>query len=137
MCPCETRGETIEVLAGVSSSVKREKETQTAPTTSRVAFRHQGVDTGDLEQGIKKMSVATQTRTEKAGTRVDERLLAEAGHGELGEEKDKIPGGWELIWVKDPWTERCEKVRVPREEADYRRRHHTGVKQRLESGGGV
>ena len=82
--------------------MEREKETQTAPTISRVTFRHQGVDTGDLEKGIEKMSVATQTRTEKAGTQVDERPLVEAGHGELGEEKDKIPRGWELIWVEDP-----------------------------------
>ena len=50
-----------------------------------------------------------------------ERPLVEAGHGDIKGEQDNIPGGWELIWVEDPWTGRCEKVRVPREEADYRR----------------
>ena len=48
--------------------------------------------------------------------------MVEAGHGDIKGERDNIPWGWELIWVADPWTGRCEKVRVPQEEADYRHR---------------
>ena len=70
------------------------------------------------------MSVATQTLSEKVGTGgVGRKPLREAGHGELeGGERERIPGGWEWIWVEDPWTGRSERVRVPREEADYGRR---------------
>ena len=114
---CETRSKAINVLAGVSSSVKRERETQKASLTSRVAVRHQGVDTGDLKQGIQRMSVATQTQLEKAGIGGERRPLREVGHGEVEQERDKIPGGWEWIWVEDPWTGRSERVKVPREEA--------------------
>ena len=58
------------MLAGVSSSFKREKETQTESTATCVVVRHQGIDTCDLEQGLKRLSVATQTGVEKVGTRV-------------------------------------------------------------------
>ena len=66
-------------------------------TATRVAVRHQGIDTCDLEQGLTGLSVATQTGIEKAGTRVGERPLVEAGHGDIKGEQDNIPGGWELI----------------------------------------
>ena len=46
----------------------------------------------------------------------------EVGMGDIKGELDVIPGGWELIWVEDPWTGNWEKVWVPREEADYHRR---------------
>ena len=89
-------------------------------TTPCVVVRHQGIDTRELERGLVRLLVATQTGIEKAGTREREKPLIEAGHGDIKGEQDTILGGWELIWVEDPWTGRCEKVRVPQEEADYR-----------------
>ena len=105
---CETRGEAIEVLTGVLSSFKKEKETQTETTTPCVAVRHQGIDTHELEWGLRRLLVATQTRLEKVGTRVKEQPLVEAGHGDIKGDRDNILGGWELIWVENPWTGRCE-----------------------------
>ena len=48
----------------------------------------------------------------------------EVGIGDIKGVRGEIPGGWEMIWVEDPWTGKCEKVWVPREEADYRRSSH-------------
>ena len=81
----------------MSSSFKREKETQMESTATRVAVRHQGIDTCDLEQGVRRLSGATQTGIEKVGTRIGERPLVEVGHGDIKGEWDNIPGGWELI----------------------------------------
>ena len=103
----------IEALAGVSSSPRKEQETQTETTTPCVMVRHQGIDTRELERGMTRLSVATQTRSEKVGTEEKGRPLVEAGNGDIKREQDDIPVGWELIWVEDPWTGRCEKVRVP------------------------
>ena len=33
-----------------------------------------------------------------------------------------MPPGGEWIWLEDPWPGAWEKLRVPKEEADYRRR---------------
>ena len=46
----------------------------------------------------------------------------EAGTGDIKGPVDQILGGWEMIWVEDPWTGKRDIVRVPREEADYWRR---------------
>ena len=54
--------------------------------------------------------------------------MAEAGMGIINREEDNILGAWELIGVEDPWTGKWERVKVPREEADYRQRR--GLPQR-------
>lgn len=69
-----------------------------------------------------KVKVATQTEQEFTGKEEKGWPVVEAGMGEIKREGDPIPGGWELIWVEDSWTGKREKVRVPREQADYRRR---------------
>ena len=46
----------------------------------------------------------------------------EAGLGDIKRRKDSLPHDWEWIWLKDPWLGKVEKLRVPREEADARRR---------------
>ena len=74
------------------------------------------------------LTVATQTEGELARREERGRSVTEAGMGDIKRERDSIPRGWELIWVEDPWTGRWEKVKVPREEADYRRRK--GLPQR-------
>ena len=80
---CETRGEGIEALARVSSSSKKEQEVQTDSPASHVMTVQQGVDTRDLERGIAKVSVSTQTGTEKAGTEERGRPLVEAGNVDI------------------------------------------------------
>ena len=57
-----------------------------------------------------------------------EREEIEAGLGDIREKKEEIPGGWEWIWVEDPWTGKWEQVRVPHEEAERQRRQ--GLKPR-------
>ena len=81
-----------------------------------------GVDTHELEWGLPKVTVATQTEREMAGREERGRAIMEAGIGEIKGGVDVIPGGWEMIWVEDSWTRRWEKVQDPQEEADYRRR---------------
>ena len=80
---CETQGEAIEALTRVSSSFNREKETQTESTATCVVVRHQGIDICDLEQGVRRLSVATQTGIEKVGTWMGEQPLVEVGHGDI------------------------------------------------------
>ena len=46
----------------------------------------------------------------------------EAGAGEVVGTRDIIPGGWELVWMQDPWTGKWELVRVPKQEAESRRK---------------
>ena len=37
----------------------------------------------------------------------------------------QLPPGWEWVWMEDPWTGAWEKLRVRKEEADYRRRRES------------
>ena len=75
-----------------------------------------------------RITVATQSEQELAGKEVKGRSVVEAGMGKIKGERDPILGGWEHIWVEDPWMGRWEKVKVPCEEADYHRRR--GLPQR-------
>ena len=118
MVLCETRGESVKALTRVSSSLKREQETQTNPPTPPVETKQQGVDTRELERELLKMTVGD----ELAGKEEKGRSTMEAGMGDIKGHVDPIPGGWEMICVEDPWTGKWETVRVPREEADYWRR---------------
>ena len=43
----------------------------------------------------------------------------EAGQGEVIRREEPLPLGWEWIWTKDLWTDRWERIKVPREEANY------------------
>ena len=45
-----------------------------------------------------------------------------AGIGEVKGKEGQLPPGREWVWMDDPWTESWERLRVPKEEADYRRR---------------
>ena len=88
-------GEGVEALAGVLSSSKKEQEVQRDPPVPRIMTAQQGVDTWDLEQGMEKISISTQTGTEKVGTEERGLLLVEAGSGNMKGRRDDIPGGWE------------------------------------------
>ena len=70
--------------------------------------------------------MATQTDWEKAGG--NQRSMVEAGIGDIKEVQDNIPGGWEKIWVEDPWTGKWEQVHVPHAEAE--KRHRQGLPPR-------
>ena len=74
------------------------------------------------------MTVTTQTGSDLAGRGERGRSVVEVGMGDIKGEVDVTPGGWELIWVEDPWTGKWVKVQVSREEADYWRRR--GLPQR-------
>ena len=85
-------------------------------------LKHQGVDTQDLEKGIKGLNIVTPADPGLAGKGEDQWLEMEAGVGEKGRTRDNIPGGWETIWLEDPWTGKWEQVRVSQEEAESRQR---------------
>ena len=99
---CETRGERVEALAEVSSSLKKEQEVQKDLPTPPVETIQRRVDTRELKQELSKMIVATQTGGELAGREERGKSIVEAGMGDIKGEVDVIPGGWEMIWVEDP-----------------------------------
>ena len=104
------------------------KEVQTTPLSTPHESIHRGIDTRELEENLRGLTVATQTEGELVGKEERRRSVIEVGKGEIKRERDSIPRGWELIWVEDPWTGKWEKIKVPHEEADYRRRK--GLPQR-------
>ena len=81
---CETRGERVEALTGVSSSLKKKQEVQTDPPTPPVK----------IERELSKMTVTTQTGSELAGTEERGRSVVEAGMGDIKGEVGVIPEGW-------------------------------------------
>ena len=89
-------------------------------------WKHQGVDTWDLTLVKRGLNIAIQTDWERVGK--DQRPVVEAGVGDIKGARDEIPGGWEMIWVQDPCTNKWEQVQVPHEETEKRRRQ--GVPQR-------
>ena len=52
----------------------------------------------------------------------------EAAARDIKEKCEEIPGGWEWIWLQDPWTGRWEQMRVPHDEAERWRKQ--GLKPR-------
>ena len=74
-----------------------------------------------MERELIKLIVATKTGDGWVGKGERGRSIVEAGMRDIKGEVDLIRG-WGMIWVEDPWTGKWQKVRVPREEADYRRR---------------
>ena len=84
------------------------------------------------------MTVEVQGEREKK-----ERVESEAGAGEVERREQQLPPGWEWVWMQDPCTGLWERLRVPKQEADYRRREeippkhsYWGGKQKRESGEG-
>ena len=116
---CDKRGKNIEALLGVPSISKTSGEVQATPPPTPPRKVHQEIDTWELETNLRSLTAATQMEGELAGREEKGRSMAEAGMGTIKREHDNIPGGWELIWVEDPLTGKWERVKVPREEADY------------------
>ena len=50
------------------------------------------------------------------------RVKIEAGTADIKRREDQFLPGWEWVWMEDPWTRAWERQRVPKEEADYRKR---------------
>lgn len=42
-------------------------------------------------------------------------------------EQKILSPGWELIWLENLWTKKWEKLRIPHEEAERRRRRERGM----------
>ena len=61
--------------------------------------KHQGVDTRDLIQDMKGLSISGASGGVLAGKG---RELIEAGAGDIKGRREEIPGGWEMIWVQYP-----------------------------------
>ena len=74
---------------------------------------------------MKELNLTTRSGGTLAGRRGEE---IEAAVGDIREKREEIPGGWEWIWMEDPWTHKWEQVRVPHEEAEKRRQ--LGLKPR-------
>ena len=49
-------------------------------------------------------------------------------HIPVGLGLSQLPPGWEWVWLEDPWTGKVEKLRIPMEEADARRRQESSPK---------
>ena len=49
------------------------------------------------------------------------RVEIEVGTADIKRRKDQLSPGWEWVWMEDPWTGTWERLRVPKEEADYRK----------------
>ena len=101
---CETRALGQKALVGMPSRPKATVGTQTALRPFPPKLIHQAIDTSDLEKGMKGLSVATQTPQDLAGKEEGRRAIAEVGAGEIKGDRDSIPGGWEMMWIQDPWT---------------------------------
>ena len=69
------------------------------------------------------------------------RMEIEAGTADIKRREELLPPAWEWVWMEDPWTGTWERLRLTKEEADYRRRREiprdclTGDKRKPESGG--
>ena len=98
------------------------KEIQITPPPTPPRMVRQSIDTRELEMNLRGLNVSTQMGKDLAGRDEQRRSVVEVGMGDINMGRDNIPGGWELIWVEDPWTGKWEKIKVPREEADYHRR---------------
>ena len=114
--------------------------TQTSPPTSPGSKEDQGagaqesgeappegkvscaVDTSDLEESLKGLMTPGPYKEELEGRKEVGLKGEEGGLGDITLRRDDIPGGWEMVWIEDPWTKRWEQVRVPREEAERRRK---------------
>ena len=46
----------------------------------------------------------------------------EVGTAEIRRKEGQLPTGWEWVLMEDSWTGTWERLRVPKEEANYRRR---------------
>ena len=84
-----------------------------------------GVDTSDLGQAVKGLTLGLKPGKDLAGKGKEE---IEAAAGDIRGKWEEIPGSSEWIWVEDPWTGKWEQVKVPHEEAERRRRQ--GLKPR-------
>ena len=85
------------------------------------------MDTRELEESWKGLKVTKPFKEELAGTK-EVHEVEEGGLGEVKAERDNIPGGWEWIWLQDPWTGKWEQVRVSKAEAESWRKK--GLPQR-------
>uniref|UniRef100_A0ABM5GNU4 CCHC-type domain-containing protein n=1 Tax=Pogona vitticeps TaxID=103695 RepID=A0ABM5GNU4_9SAUR len=127
----------VEAMVGVPLLLKNSSQTQTSPPPSPPRREekgvetpdwgaecggsltlNKGVDTRDLEEDLKGLRIARETGRFQAGKRGEE---IEAGMGDIRGRPRDIPGGWEWVWMEDPWTHKWEQVRVPHEEAERRR----------------
>ena len=59
---------------------------------------------------------------EKSGKGKKDGRIREAWTREIIRRDKPLPPGWEWILTKEPWTNRWERIKVPRVEADYQRR---------------
>ena len=46
--------------------------------------------------------------------------------GGYKEGEEELPPGWEWIWLEDLWAGKVEKLWIPKEEPDARRRRENG-----------
>ena len=134
----------MEAMVGVPLLPKNSSQTQTSPPPSPprreekgvetpdwgtecggTLTLNKGVDTRDLEEELNGLKITRETGRIQAGKRGEE---IEAGMGDIRGKPKDIPGGWEWVWMEDPWTHKWEQVRVPHEEAE--RRRQLGLKPR-------
>ena len=54
--------------------------------------------------------VAIQIPAELVGIRRKKRVEIEVGIVDIKGREDPIPGGWEIVWVQDPWTGKWERL---------------------------
>ena len=80
------------------------------------------VDTRELEERWKGLKITNPFKEELAGRKEVHEVVEEGGLGEIQAEQDIIPGGWEWIWLQDPWMEKMEQVRVPKAEVEDQRK---------------
>ena len=74
-----------------------------------------------MEEEIQELTVEG-TQEKLAETEQRKRVEIEAEIAEIKRKEGQLPPGWKWVWMEDPQTRVWERLRVPKEEVDYRRR---------------
>ena len=91
------------------------------PCPPQLTAEERGTDTQDLEKELRGLTVDVQTE-DLLGIGRTKWVEIEAGTAEIKRGESPLPPSWEWVWLQDPRTGEWERLWVPKEEANYRRR---------------
>ena len=119
---CETEGERDTPCAGKLSLLNNKtKEVDPKPTPEPAVEPQQETVIEELTEDIQKVMIG-EVQGEKMEREIKRRVEFEAGTWEVERRNGQLPSGWVWVWTEDPWTGFWERLRVPKEEADHRKR---------------
>ena len=121
----ETEGEKPAVLAGVPSHPVPTSSSNRGRSTDFACSRPRETKTPErnpvcIEKEIRDLTVAKPGKV-LAGKEQKPQVEAEVGFADIKEGGELSPVG-EWIWMQDPWAGKWERLRIPKEGADYRKR---------------